>query len=319
MQVLILPWECVTQLTRTPGCDNVAVVYAGRIIEYADKRELFKDPKHPYTHGLFGSLPSMTKGEKRLKPIAGSPPDHTELPEGCVFAPRCIGQGAVRALAEGGMNVVMVTHNPDSAAEIIRELEDCPGKVTAMSNENGDGAVLGEIEKQFGSIDVVINTIGSLDKVEPISEITSEKLNDKLNHQITLPFMMMQSAIPYLKKSLAPRIIFVSTAGAVDGFEGENMADSIARGGILSATYAMARSLAFEKITVNCIARSGMINDHDPHSEKDFDVTSVEKMIPVGHIGTAEEFGALVSYIASEEAGFVTGHVFNLTGGIYIG
>ena len=89
MQVLILPWECVTQLTRTPGCDNVAVVYAGRIIEYADKRELFKDPKHPYTHGLFGSLPSMTKGEKRLKPIAGSPPDPTELPEGCAFAPRC--------------------------------------------------------------------------------------------------------------------------------------------------------------------------------------------------------------------------------------
>lgn len=69
--------------------DNVAVVYAGRIIEYADKRELFKNPKHPYTHGLFGSLPSMTKGEKRLKPIAGSPPDPTELPEGCAFAPRC--------------------------------------------------------------------------------------------------------------------------------------------------------------------------------------------------------------------------------------
>lgn len=69
--------------------DNVAVVYAGRIIEYADKRELFKDPKHPYTHGLFDSLPSMTKGEKRLKPIAGSPPDPTELPEGCAFAPRC--------------------------------------------------------------------------------------------------------------------------------------------------------------------------------------------------------------------------------------
>lgn len=69
--------------------DNVAVVYAGRIIEYADKRELFKNPQHPYTHGLFGSLPSMTKGEMRLKPIAGSPPDPTALPQGCAFAPRC--------------------------------------------------------------------------------------------------------------------------------------------------------------------------------------------------------------------------------------
>lgn len=69
--------------------DNVAVIYAGKIIEYADKRELFRNPQHPYTHGLFGSLPSMTKGEKRLKPIAGSPPDPTALPGGCAFAPRC--------------------------------------------------------------------------------------------------------------------------------------------------------------------------------------------------------------------------------------
>ncbi|MCC8068107.1 MAG: ABC transporter ATP-binding protein [Clostridiales bacterium] len=69
--------------------DNVAVIYAGKIIEYADKRELFKNPQHPYTHGLFGSLPSMTQGQKRLKPIAGSPPDPTNLPAGCAFAPRC--------------------------------------------------------------------------------------------------------------------------------------------------------------------------------------------------------------------------------------
>lgn len=69
--------------------DNVAVVYAGEIIEYAEKRELFKHPQHPYTLGLFQSLPSMTKGEKRLRPIAGSPPDPTDLPDGCAFAPRC--------------------------------------------------------------------------------------------------------------------------------------------------------------------------------------------------------------------------------------
>lgn len=69
--------------------DNVAVVYAGEIIEYTDKKELFLHPLHPYTHGLFGSLPSMIGTEKRLKPIAGSPPDPTDLPKGCAFAPRC--------------------------------------------------------------------------------------------------------------------------------------------------------------------------------------------------------------------------------------
>lgn len=69
--------------------DKVAVVYAGDIIEYAEKKELFVNPKHPYTHGLFGSLPTMSEGQKRLKPIAGSPPDPTNLPQGCAFAPRC--------------------------------------------------------------------------------------------------------------------------------------------------------------------------------------------------------------------------------------
>lgn len=239
----------------------------------------------------------------------------------CVFAGATgqIGRGAVKALAAGGMNVVMVTHNPNSAADIVKELEGYPGKVKAVSNANGDGAVFGEIEAEFGSVDVVINTIGSLDCVEPVMEITEEKLKEKLDHQVVRPFLMMQAAIPYLERSRCPRMIFASTAGALDGFDGENMADSIARGGIVTATYALARALASRKITVNCIARSGMINDHEPVGEKDYDAESVKRRIPMGHNGTAQEFGALTAYIASEEASFVTGHIFNLTGGLYIG
>ncbi|MCC8068104.1 MAG: SDR family oxidoreductase [Clostridiales bacterium] len=239
----------------------------------------------------------------------------------CVFAGATgrIGQGAVKALAQAGMNVVMVTHNPESAGDIVAALSGCPGRVAAVSNENGDGAVFGQIEREFGSVDVVINTIGSLDKVCSIEQITEDKLRDKLEHQVTLPFLMMQAAIPYLERSSAPRMIFASTAGALDGFGGENLADSIARGAIITATYALARELAAKGITVNCIARSGMINDHDPRTDSDFDVKSIAHRIPMGHIGTAEEFGALVAYIASEESGFITGQVFNLTGGIHIG
>lgn len=69
--------------------DYVAVVYAGHMIEYASKKELFLHPAHPYTIGLFHSLPNMVQGQKRLKPIAGSPPDPTCLPSGCPFEPRC--------------------------------------------------------------------------------------------------------------------------------------------------------------------------------------------------------------------------------------
>ena len=69
--------------------DNVAVVYAGKIIEYGDKKSIFLNPSHPYTKGLFASLPSMNGKEKRLKPSQGTLPDPTELPAGCAFAPRC--------------------------------------------------------------------------------------------------------------------------------------------------------------------------------------------------------------------------------------
>lgn len=238
----------------------------------------------------------------------------------CVFAGATgnIGRGAVRALAEGGMNVVMVTHNPAGAADIIEELKDCPGRVTAMSNENGDGAVFGEVEKEFGSVDVVINTTGGLNAPAPLEDLSAEKLDDKLSHQVTEPFKMMAAAVPFLKKSRAGRIIFASTAGSIDGNTAENIVDSIARGGVLTMTKCLARELSKDGITVNCIARSGMINDHEPHKSDDYDVRTFEEAIPAGHAGTAGEFGALISYLASEEGGFMTGQVLNLSGGLVI-
>ena len=70
-------------------CDTVAVVYAGRIVEYGTKADIFDHPTHPYTVGLFQSLPDMEHDTDRLQPIPGLPPDPTNLPEGCAFAPRC--------------------------------------------------------------------------------------------------------------------------------------------------------------------------------------------------------------------------------------
>ena len=70
-------------------CDKVAIMYAGSVVEMADKFALFTNPKHPYTVGLFGSLPDIEKDEDMLKPIAGLMPDPMNLPTGCAFHPRC--------------------------------------------------------------------------------------------------------------------------------------------------------------------------------------------------------------------------------------
>lgn len=71
-------------------CDNVAVMYAGELIEIGTARDIYKNPDHhPYTVGLFGSIPNLRSKAARLTPIPGLMPDPTNLPRGCSFAPRC--------------------------------------------------------------------------------------------------------------------------------------------------------------------------------------------------------------------------------------
>ena len=70
-------------------CDDIAVVYAGEIVESGTREQIFRNPSHPYTLGLFGSLPDIDSDTERLQPIEGLPPDPAALPEGCSFHPRC--------------------------------------------------------------------------------------------------------------------------------------------------------------------------------------------------------------------------------------
>src|SRR3954449_3172733 len=70
-------------------CDNLAVMYAGRVVEYGPVSRIFNDPVHPYTRALLNSIPPMTDPDQRLTAIEGQPPDLSALPPGCSFAPRC--------------------------------------------------------------------------------------------------------------------------------------------------------------------------------------------------------------------------------------
>ena len=70
-------------------CDHVAIMYAGRIVEYGGVHRIFENPAHPYTRALLRALPKMGTRKQRLHQIKGEPPDLTSLPSGCSFHPRC--------------------------------------------------------------------------------------------------------------------------------------------------------------------------------------------------------------------------------------
>jgi peptide/nickel transport system ATP-binding protein len=91
-------------------CDTVAVVYAGELVEHGTKEEVFDNPSHPYTIGLFNALPDLSKSVRRLSPIEGLPPDPSNLPVGCAFAPRCTHAAEACREARVGMAEVGKNH-----------------------------------------------------------------------------------------------------------------------------------------------------------------------------------------------------------------
>lgn len=235
----------------------------------------------------------------------------------CVFAGGTgkLGAQAVRELAASGMNVVLLTHNTSRAEQIVAELHDLPGHICTLFDGDGTDPYM-EVEKRFGSVDVVINAMGSMESPMLIEAISEVYLDFKIQHQIKDVFRMVQQAIPYLKNSREGRIILTATCGADTGFAGENLLDSMTRGSTIALTKALAGMLAAERITVNCIARSGMESDHGKEREAGFDPASILRSIPLGRLGSAAEYAALIGYLASEESGFLTGQILHLGGGL---
>jgi oligopeptide/dipeptide ABC transporter ATP-binding protein len=80
-------------------CSRVAVMYAGELVEETDVRTLFRDPQHPYTRGLIGSIPILGQIKDELETIPGNVPNLIDLPVGCRFAPRC------KARVEHGLQI----------------------------------------------------------------------------------------------------------------------------------------------------------------------------------------------------------------------
>jgi peptide/nickel transport system ATP-binding protein len=92
------------------NCENVAIIYAGEIVESGTVREVFKNMKHPYTEGLFASIPNMNVDVHRLTPIDGLMPDPTGLPSGCKFSTRCKYAQDICREKEPNMTVVSGDH-----------------------------------------------------------------------------------------------------------------------------------------------------------------------------------------------------------------
>lgn len=223
-----------------------------------------------------------------------------------------IGSGAVKRLAAMGINVVMVTHNQQVAEKISEECKDLPGEVVAMSNEGGDAAVFGDVYERFGSVDILIPNHGYPDRRKDISDITEEELTRKFHHQVLNTFEMIQKAVPFMEKAGSGRIILMSSAGAYDGNNKFPMVGAVVDGAVTSMMKWLAGDLADKNITVNCIIKGYLEEDHPPKFE---DEGPEWEDIPAGRAATSEDFGNAVAFLAAEESSYITGQSISLAGG----
>ncbi|MEE0872497.1 MAG: 3-oxoacyl-ACP reductase family protein [Ruminococcus sp.] len=235
-------------------------------------------------------------------------------------ATRGIGRVIAIKLAEAGAKVAVLGRDEKKANNVKAEIEKLGGKAEVFLGDISDDKeckrIADEVNARFGQLDILVNCAGALTstKVDDISRAEWDKI---LGVNLTGTFFMIQSALPYLRKSKAGRIINISSnAGRMGGYA-NSQSYTASKGGVIAITKGIARQLAPDNITVNVVCpgttRTEMSELYDEETTK-----RLIGRIPLGRLGKPEDTAAAVCFFASEEAGFITGAVLDVNGGMYM-
>lgn len=184
-----------------------------------------------------------------------------------------------------------------------------------ITDEGEVQKLLKEVVADFGKMDVLICNAG-ISKSEMSWKTSSENWNQTLAVNLNGPFYLAKHAIPYMKKNNFGRIIFMSSIVAQTGFIG-TAAYAASKSGLIGLTKTLAREVAQKNITVNAIApgyfSAGMIADVSPEIQE-----QLKSQIPTGSLGNPDEITALIQYLISENASYLTGQTIGLNGGLFM-
>lgn len=173
--------------------------------------------------------------------------------------------------------------------------------------------IVNDIYIEFNSLDILINNSG-INETFDIEDISIETWKRVIEVNLTGTFNAVISALDHLKKGNHPRIINISSISGRMGGEVSGIAYSSSKGGIISLTYALAKKLAKNKITVNCIAPGPISSEMTLEYNE-----NVTNKIPLNRFGNAREISEAVLYFCSTNSDFTTGAVLDINGGMFMG
>ncbi|MCL1999796.1 MAG: glucose 1-dehydrogenase [Planctomycetes bacterium] len=232
-----------------------------------------------------------------------------------------LGLAIASELATRGCEVALADINAgkaeSSAALLTSEGKKAYAIAGDVSTRSGCAALVAGALGKLGKIDILVNNAGVL-HTESIKSTTEEEWDRVLAVNLKGVFFMSQAALPHLRKSPAPRIVNISSlAGRMGGYK-TGLAYSASKGAVISLTMGMARQLAPDRITVNCIspgtAETEMIKGWSYEA-----IQSLREKIPLGRLGRGTDVAAAVAFLASEAAEFVTGVCLDVNGGMFTG
>lgn len=235
-------------------------------------------------------------------------------------ASRGIGKEIAIALAEEGANVAINYRSSEfEAMEVARAVDDIGGKnwmfQADVSDINKVEEMKHHLDKYFGNIDILINNAGiNIDKL--FVNMDAENWNKVISVNLNGVFNCIKIFNEELNKSEHARIINItSIVGQMGNIGQANYAAS--KAGIIGMTKSLAKEMARNKITVNAIA-PGFIETDMVRGIPDNVKEKIIKQIPMRRFGRAEEVAKAVVFLASEDAAYITGHVLNVNGGMYL-
>ncbi|MBL7899318.1 MAG: SDR family oxidoreductase [Crocinitomicaceae bacterium] len=184
-----------------------------------------------------------------------------------------------------------------------------------ITDENQVQQLIKQVIADFGKIDVVINNAG-ISKSEMSWKTSAESWNQSLAVNLTGPFFIAKHVLPHMRTNNGGRIIFMSSVVAQTGFIGTS-AYTASKAGLIGLTKTLAKENATKNITINTLApgyfSTGMISDVTEDLQEE-----LKKFIPVGKLGNPTEIAALIDYIISDNASYLTGQVIGLNGGLHM-
>ena len=233
-------------------------------------------------------------------------------------ASRGIGAAIAIELARRGMKVIGTATTDEGAAHISNTLAafpGCAGKNLNVTDAAGIEALIDSLVKEHGGIQVLVNNAG-ITRDMLAMRLKDEDWDAVLDTNLKAVFRMSRGVMRTMMKQRYGRIISITSVVGASGNPGQaNYA--AAKAGVAGMTRALARELGSRGITVNCIA-PGFIETDMTAGLPEEQQKALLGQIPLGHLGKPQDIAHAVAFIASPQAGYITGQEIHVNGGMYM-